>query len=220
MKETRTVVAATTIAGMPTPRELLRTCPHCSAYPAPFVVRQVYSTTGLEANERNWATAVCPACGGPVSLELGASGAVIAAYPEVIGEWEVAHLPDAIESDWAEAVQVFRVGAFRSAVVMCGRTLEAAADGLGIDGRNLQQRINKMLDQGLITASFREVMDYIRLIRNTGAHAGADVSRESARGTMRFTQQTLRLLFEVPGELNALTGHPPELDDAGGDQPE
>jgi hypothetical protein len=28
---------------------------------------------------------------------------------------------------------------------------------------------------------------------------------------MRFTQQTLRLLFEVPGELACLTEHPQEL---------
>jgi hypothetical protein len=32
---------------------------------------------------------------------------------------------------------------------------------------------------------------------------------------MRFTQQTLRLLFEVPSELGRLTGHPPELDTDG-----
>jgi hypothetical protein len=41
------------------------------------------------------------------------------------------------------------------------------------------------------------------------------VSEESARGAMRFTQQTLRLLFEVPGELALLTGQPPELEGIG-----
>jgi Domain of unknown function (DUF4145) len=91
--------------------------------------------------------------------------------------------------------------------------LEAAANRLQVPGNTLQRRIKKMLDEGLVTQSFGEAMDYIRLIRNTGAHAGAQVSRESAEGTMRFTQQALRLLFEVPGELARLQGHPPELDE-------
>ncbi|MDQ3647010.1 MAG: DUF4145 domain-containing protein [Actinomycetota bacterium] len=129
----------------------------------------------------------------------------------------MSHLPPAIERDWQEAVQVHRVGAHASAVVACGRTLEAAADEHGIEGRTLQQRLNKMLEQGLITNRFHEAMDYARLIRNTGAHAGQPVSPESAEGTMRFTQQALRLLFEVPGELDRLQGRPPELAAADGD---
>ncbi len=62
-------------------------------------------------------------------------------------------------------------------------------------------------------------MDYVRLIRNVGAHAGKEVSPESAAGTLRFTQQTLRPLFQVPGELARLTGHPPELAGEEEDQP-
>jgi hypothetical protein len=82
---------------------------------------------------------------------------------------------------------------------------------LGITGRTLQARINKMLEQDLITSSFGDAMDYVRLIRNVGAHAGQPVSSGSAEGTMRFTQQALRLLFEVPGELERLTEPPEEL---------
>jgi len=36
-------------------------------------------------------------------------------------------------------------------------------------------------------------------------------ARINAEGTMRFTQQALRLLFEVPGELERLTEPPEEL---------
>ena len=63
-----------------------------------------------------------------------------------------------------------------------------------------------------MTAAFGDAMDYVRLIRNVGAHAGQPVSSQSAEGTMRFTQQALRLLFEVPGELERLTETPAELD--------
>lgn len=69
-----------------------------------------------------------------------------------------------------------------------------------------------MQKQGLITSEFKQAIEYVRLIRNTGAHAGFDVGRQSAEGTMRFTQQMLRLLFEVPAELARLTERPPELE--------
>jgi Domain of unknown function (DUF4145) len=79
-----------------------------------------------------------------------------------------------------------------------------------VKGKTLQTRIHTMLGEGLITTEFKGAMDYVRLIRNVGAHAGQDVSRDSAEGAMRFTQQTLRLLFEVPGELHRLTQVPAE----------
>jgi hypothetical protein len=133
-------------------------------------------------------------------------------YPEAVGEWAVTHVPSDVQTIWDEAVKVYRVSANASAVVACGRALEAAAVHRGIGKGSLQQRIEKMVKDGLVTTEFKDAMDYVRLIRNVGAHAGQEVSRESAEGTMRFTQQTLRLLFEVPGELGRLTGHPPELD--------
>lgn len=102
------------------------------------------------------------------------------------------------------------VGANASAVVACGRTLEAAADARKMTGKTLRDRVTKMQNEGLITTEFKSAMSYVRLIRNIGAHAGRPVRRESAEGTMRFTQQALRLLFEVPAELGRLTAPPPE----------
>jgi hypothetical protein len=168
---------------------------------------------GRGGESRRWYPAACPACGGVVIFEADhQANAIVRMHPEAIGEWEVSHIPAEVQAIWDEAVKVYRVGANASAVVACGRALEAAAAHRHIEGKTLQQRIQKMLDGGLITTEFKDAMDYVRLIRNVGAHAGKEVSRESAEGTMRFMQQTLRLLFEVPGELSRLTGHPPELD--------
>jgi len=54
--------------------------------------------------------------------------------PRAIGQWDVEHLPAVIASIWEEAITVFRVGAHRSAVVACGRTLEQAAVERSITG--------------------------------------------------------------------------------------
>lgn len=194
------------------------TCPYCSASPAPFApnVGEV-QTTGGGGSPRRWYPAACPACGGMIVAEIDGNNNIKAVYPKAIGQWDVAHLPDDVKHAWEEAVKVYGVGAFASAVVTCGRTLEAAADARGVTGRTLQERITKIQQQGLITTEFKGAINYARLIRNIGAHAGKPVTPQSAEGTMRFTQQTLRLLFEVPHELARLTGRPPELDEEPGE---
>ncbi len=193
------------------PAQWVRTCPYCSATPTPFQERAGFDTTGPQGHNRRWYAASCLACGGVAVFEGDGTGNLIAMHPETTGDWTVMHVPSAVAQIWDEAVRVYKVGAYASAVVACGRALEAAADERAVKGKTLQQRIETMRSEGLITTEFRDAMDYVRLIRNVGAHAGQEVSPESAEGTMRFTQQMLRLLFEVPGELGHLTGRPPEL---------
>lgn len=199
----------------PAPAQWVATCPYCSASPAPFrPTDQHINTTGGDGKQRKWWPAACPACGGVIIAELTSDlGTILGMEPSSTGEWEVDHLPDSLIPLWDEAITVFRVAAYPSAVVACGRTLEAAANIRGVEGKTLNARINRMRENGLITSEFKGAMDYVRLIRNIGAHAEKEVSRETAEGTMRFTQQMLRLLFEVPKELERLTGHPPELED-------
>lgn len=207
---------------MPAPHEWVMTCPYCFASPTAFQpIIAGGETRDRFGAVRRWHPAACPACGGVVIAELTEDGStVIDVIPSAVVQWQVGHLPPSVQHNWDEAALVYRVKAYASAVVACGRTLEAAADARDVRGGSLQQRITRMLEAGLITAEFKRAVEYARLIRNVGAHAGQEVSEDSAAGTMRFTQQTLRLLFEVPGELEMLTEHPPELDQNGDPQPE
>lgn len=176
-------------------------------------------TKGRSNQDRWWFVAACPACGGPVMLETEPNTVrVFRVVPEdPMQEFQISHLPPEVEVHWNEVLVVAKVGANRSVVVACGRALEAAAQKLGITHGSLQQRITKMRKDGLITAQFHDAMDYVRLIRNIGAHAEKEVSEDSAMGTIMFTLQALRLLFEVPGELASLKDHPKELDENGGE---
>jgi hypothetical protein len=139
-------------------------------------------------------------------------GLVVGVFPEAVGDWQVRHLPPTVEPAWSEAIKVFGVAAYASAVVQCGRTLEAAFDARKVSGGSLSDRLARAESTGLITSEFKGAMQYARLIRNTGAHAGAEVSSSSAEGVMRFTHQALRLLFEVPAELAQLKRRVPELE--------
>ena len=202
----------------PTPAELTLRCPYCSAYPAVFILQgSQLQTVDRVGKQVQWNAASCPGCGGIVVLRLTGSGTVADVQPRTVGEWEVAHLDPTVEPMWAEASGVFAGGYYRSAVVQCGAALEAAFDarGIGDAKTSLVQRVHEAREKGLLTDDLEQAVQYARLIRNAGAHGGRavkDVSQESARGAMRFTQQTLRLLFEVPGELALLTGQPPELE--------
>lgn len=198
---------------MPVPGDWVLTCPYCSASPAPFIPQDAFSTTGREGNEMRWQAASCPACGCVVVARLHVRSnawRVHRTYPRAVGKWEVEHLPPSVAPSWDEAIAVFRTNALASAVVMCGRTLEAAADARGVSKGTLQRRVHDMLQQGLITAEFKDAMTYTRMMRNVGAHAGQTVSPKSAEGAMNFTQQTLRMLFEVPAQLALLTEPTPE----------
>jgi hypothetical protein len=202
---------------MPPPREWVLTCPYCSASPAPFQPQGRIESHDGEGARTFWQPALCPACGGAVIARLAQFDGdlrVAATFPRAVGDWDVADLPDAVQPSWDEAMTVYKAGAYSSAVVMCGRTLEAAADARGIGKGTLQQRVHQMLERGLITEEFKAAMTYTRMMRNVGAHAGQTVSPDSAAGAMSFTQQTLRLLFEIPAHLRRLTEpKPDELDD-------
>jgi hypothetical protein len=52
------------------PKDLVRTCPHCSAGPTPFQRTWDTSTVSPDGKERRWIIASCPACGGLISIEV------------------------------------------------------------------------------------------------------------------------------------------------------
>ncbi len=102
-----------------------------------------------------WEPASCPACGGMIVAEIDGDDHIITAYPKETGEWDVDHLPADVRTPWEEAVKVYRVVANASAVVACGRTLEAAADARGVTGKTLGGRVTKMQNKGSSRPSSR-----------------------------------------------------------------
>jgi hypothetical protein len=102
-------------------------------------------------------------------------------FPTTTGTWEVGHLPEPVQSIWNEAISVFGVGAHSSAVVACGRTLEQAAIERNIKQGTLQNRIEKMQADGLITTEFKGAMDYVRLIRNVEPMPGKKSVKRARR---------------------------------------
>jgi hypothetical protein len=174
-----------------------------------FTAQAGANTVGPSGSQRVWIMAACPVCGGAILMEE--VGSTVTVYPETVGDWSVQHLPSQVDSSWDEAVRAHEAGLNAATVVMCGRTLESAFDARNVTGGSLQERLANAEGNGLITRKFNQAVSYARLMRNVGIHSGDPVSPESAEGVMHFTQQALRLLFDVPGELDKLTTPPPEV---------
>jgi hypothetical protein len=189
---------------------LFRDCPWCGLRDAQFhllVTEASAKRRGAEA--RFWSLANCPRCGGVVTFETrgpnDASGTLLCTFPETDSEVRVEHLPEDVEGYYRDAIRVLEAGVPDAAAVQLRRTLEAAAAHFGITSGALVKRIEKLIDEGLITRGFGDVLTHIRLVGNVGAHAGDEkVDDATARRALRFTTQVLRNLFEIPEELKSI----------------
>jgi hypothetical protein len=158
---------------------------------------------------RYWAVLTCPRCGGGILLEHNSPNVgpneILTTVPEDerIGT-QVEHLPDDVAGFYRDAQRVLDAGVPDAAAVQLRKTLEAAAARFGIDSGPLIERIEKLIDQGLITKQFGQVLDRVRKLGNVGAHASdVTVNEADAKRALRFTTQVLRNLFEIPEELKS-----------------
>lgn len=118
---------------------------------------------------------------------------------------EIKHLPDDVLGFYNDAQRVMAAGVPDAAAVQLRKTLEAAAAHKGIDESTLIKSIQSLLDQGLITQDFQQVMTHIRKIGNSGAHyTDSKLTNIEVERSFQFTTQVLRNLFEIPGELAEL----------------
>ncbi len=158
---------------------------------------------------RYWAVVSCPRCAGAVLIETNSPNEsppkAIATVPEDerVGI-QVAHLPADVERFYRDAQRVLGAGVPDAAAVQLRKTLEAAAGHFGINDGPLIARIEKLIEEGLITKGFGKVLDHVRLVGNVGAHAADQtVDEAAANRALRFTTQILRNLFEIPVKLEA-----------------
>ena len=198
---------------------MFRDCPWCGLRDAQFQVLSPDRPAPLAGGgHRTWSFISCPRCGGYVALETnppGQSSALYDTFPEAHAGLTVAALPPEVESYYRDAIRVLQAGVPDAAAVQLRRTLEAAAARYDIKSGNLVQRIEKLIERGLITQDFARVLDHIRQVGNVGAHATDErVDEETASRALRFTTQVLRNLFEIPAELGALDREGTSAEDA------
>jgi hypothetical protein len=116
-------------------------------------------------------------------------------------------VPIPIGSDWHEAHLCQSVGAFRAAAAMARRAVQGIAIERGATGSTLNAQLKDLEAKATLHPTLIEWADHIRLLGNSGAHPGTDgletVSEEEAAEVVRFLDELLRWLYELPAETAA-----------------
>jgi Domain of unknown function (DUF4145) len=159
---------------------------------------------------RYWTVLGCPECGGLTTIETAPPqqlpGTVIRVFPAGDSELlDVQYLPDDVAAYFGDAIRVLRAGVPDAAAVELRRTLEAAARHFDVTVSPLVRAVEELIDRGLITRPFGDVLDHIRAVGNIGAHATDErLDDLTVQRALSFTAQVLRNLFEIPAQLDQL----------------
>ena len=113
---------------------------------------------------------------------------------------------------WAEIRACLGIGAYTSATMMCRKMLFhlAVANGLpakdgGGRAPNFTQATKHLQAEGIITSRMRPWVDRIKDIGNEANHELEAISERDAMDVARFTEQLLRLSFEMDALVAAST---------------
>lgn len=178
-------------------------CPHC-AVATPHLERKHHLETNSSSggDRRWWAIYVCRRCGGLVTAfsRHGSNSAVNEYYP---GSPEVADaLPARARSYLRQALESLHAPA--GSIMLCAAAVDAMLKEQGYAEGSLYTRIDKAVEEGLITEGMGKWAHAVRLEANEQRHADVEAalpSTEDAERSVDFTTALGQLLFVLPAKV-------------------
>ncbi len=160
-------------------------CPHCGKVCSAAVIARTQKWPYV-----TWVR--CPGClfgavinGDTVSPARGA------------GE-EVEGLPEDVEQAYNEARRNISASAYTSAELMCRKILMHVAVNKGAkEGDTFAEYLSFLESQGFVTPPMKPWVDLIRKRGNIATHELPASSKREALGTLSFTTQLLRSIYEM-----------------------
>lgn len=164
------------------------TCAHCGNSVGGAVVATHKDPHGYTVR---WLQ--CPTCAEPSAMDSRGTIHPGARYGPAI-----AGLPADVERAYAEVRACMSVEAFGSAELMCRSILmHVAVDKGAEEGNSFSDYIDYLMTQGYVTPPMKGWVDLIRQHGNRASHDIAPVDRKRAEGTVQFTAQLLRSVYEM-----------------------
>ena len=174
-------------------------CPHCSVARPNLRSEQMFETKDHGGgNRRVWGIYVCASCGGVVSASASNPGKpVLEHFPtsrtisEELPERPRAYLQQALESLHAPA----------GAVMLAASAVDAMLKVKGLSDGNLYSRIEKAVNNHLITADMSKWAHEVRLDANDQRHADEAATlptEEDASRVIDFVSALGEILFVLP----------------------
>lgn len=181
---------------------VLSRCPHCSVA-SPFLKRvHHFDTNNHESsNPRKWAIYVCGSCGGVVSsCAANHNQPVMAFFPASL---EVdSEIPDRPRSFLQQAHESLHAPA--GAVMLSASAVDAMLKIKGYTEGSLYRRIEKAVEDHLITTEMATWAHEVRLDANDQRHADEAASLPTAQDAMRvleFSSALAEYLFVLPSRI-------------------
>jgi predicted RNA-binding Zn-ribbon protein involved in translation (DUF1610 family) len=111
---------------------------------------------------------------------------------------------------WKEARVCLGAGAYTAAVMMCRKLLFHIAVAHGLPAKNEKDRaptyaqaVEHLESEGIITARMRPWIDRIKDVGNDANHEIVPINADVARDVATFTEQLLRLTYEMDALMTA-----------------
>jgi len=135
----------------------------------------------------------------------GNAGYVTNVYPQRKKSMSPEHVPPAAARSFIEGGDCLADGRHTSAVAMFRRALELCLKSFSpeIEAWKLQKRIDKLAENGLITADLRTWAHKIRLEGNEAVHEDEEPTREAATELQLFTEMVMTYLYTLPAKVQA-----------------
>lgn len=165
------------------------TCGHCGRQVAGLVLALARDIeTGATVNR--WLQ--CPHCHLPSAECLGT------VFPSAPFGAHLEGLPKEVEDAYEEARRCYSVSAFTGAELLCRKVLmHVACDKGAKEGETFASYIDHLCNQGYVTPSMKEWVSLIKNHGNASTHRLSPPDRGRAEGTLMFTVQLLRTVYEM-----------------------
>lgn len=117
---------------------------------------------------------------------------------------QLSNLPEKIERKYKAALKVRYIEP-NACAVLVGRTLEAACNHEGAQGRTLAQKLNYLAQIGRIPNTLAEMARQLKELRNLGAHDAEDeVTEQDVPIILDFLEAILEYLYVAPAKIEAV----------------
>lgn len=114
-------------------------------------------------------------------------------------------IPEVLLDAHEEARKCFRAKSYVGAVILCGRTLEAACKANDVATGSLEAKLEKMREKGLIDGRLLDRADTLRQVRNAASHADdARLTRQAAEDVLAYGEALLDYLYVMKARFDAL----------------
>ena len=177
-------------------------CPHCGVN-TPTLKGQGFFTTTTHTDERKrfWSTYICSRCGGVVLAAAPGGGAeIMEIYPDVAVVSQI--IPEPARSYLMQAIESLHAPA--GCMMLCASAVDAMLKAKSYKDGSLYTRINRAVEDHLITPEMGQWAHEVRLDANEQRHADEAASlpaQDDARRCVDFALALGEFLYVLPSRV-------------------